>query len=353
MGIKAASPARLVRRGYDRERWRRRLVDAALPVIAWQMAEAAWTQLGAVGVRRKGYKFNPRHDEQGRFAEGPGGGGSGAAMVPIVRGEGGWRLADGQPLPEHLPKRIPPAWRDVTVATDPAAGLLVKGKDAKGRTQSIYSETHATQQAAKKFARVSELMEKQGQLQAELRRDMNSGDSAVRENAACLSLIQHTGIRPGGEGDTLAAKKAYGATTLEGRHVAIRGDEVRLQFVGKKGVDLDIPVADDRLKADLLRRKEKAGDDGKLYDTTDGKLRDYARSKDGGGFKPKDFRTARGTSIAVEAMKGMGKPKSDKEYKKAVREVAKRVSTALGNTPTVALQSYIDPMVFSKWRRAG
>jgi DNA topoisomerase IB len=47
---------------------------------------------------------------------------------------------------------------------------------------------------------------------------------------------------------------------------------------------------------------------------------------------------------------GATKPKSQKEYKKMVKDVATIVSKQLGNTPTVALQSYIHPAVFAEWR---
>ena len=40
------------------------------------------------------------------------------------------------------------------------------------------------------------------------------------------------------------------------------------------------------------------------------------------------------------------------EYKVIyVMEVSKVVSDKLGNTPAVALSAYIDPVVFSKWRK--
>jgi DNA topoisomerase IB len=38
---------------------------------------------------------------------------------------------------------------------------------------------------------------------------------------------------------------------------------------------------------------------------------------------------------------------------KARRAVAVAVSEKLGNTPTVALASYIDPSVFAKWEGVG
>lgn len=280
----------------------------------------------------------------GRFASCEG-------MAPATRGPDGWQMADGSPLPDHAPKNIPPAWREVVIATDPEADLLVKGIDAKGRTQSVYSDNHTMRAAAAKFARVNELRAKQDEIDAEIARDLTSDDKATREAAAALRLIRATGLRPGGEGDTGAEKQAYGATTLEGRHIKTSGGGgVRLQFTGKKGVDLDIPVLDKAVAADLKERKLSAGAKKKVFDTDASALRDYTAGKDGGGFKPKDFRTAKGTSEAIAKIKKTPTPKDEKEYKKAVREVAKHVSEKLGNTPAIALQSYIDPTVFAVWR---
>jgi DNA topoisomerase IB len=51
-------------------------------------------------------------------------------------------------------------------------------------------------------------------------------------------------------------------------------------------------------------------------------------------------------------MEKMPVPTSMTSYKKAVREVAKAVASRLGHTPTVSLQSYINPAVFTKWKAA-
>jgi DNA topoisomerase IB len=48
----------------------------------------------------------------------------------------------------------------------------------------------------------------------------------------------------------------------------------------------------------------------------------------------------------------MDVPKTQAEYRKAVMEVAKKVSSVLGNTPVIALQSYINPSVFGAWKAA-
>lgn len=170
------------------------------------------------------------------------------------------------------------------------------------------------------------------------------------ENAACAALIMSTGIRPGSEKDTHAKKKAYGATTLEGRHVVVEGNKVSLQYVGKEGVDLNIPVDDPKLKAMLIKRKQSAGENGRIFQTKHGQLLDYAHTLDGGEFKIKDFRTRLGTTTAEELVSKMDPPKTFKEYVKSVRAVASQVAQKLGNTPVVCLQHYISPTVFLSWR---
>ena len=175
---------------------------------------------------------------------------------------GRWTSGNKEDLPAHIQAlRIPPAWKDVTYAKDPSADLLVTGHDAKGRSQAIYSSRFAQSQAAAKFARVQELASKFDAIKSENDANLKSRDLATRDSAAALRLIMSTGLRPGSDDDTGAEKKAYGATTLEGRHVVGEGDEMRLQFVGKKGVDQDVAVPAG-LRRDVRARADAAGSGG-------------------------------------------------------------------------------------------
>lgn len=255
---------------------------------------------------------------------------------------------DRTQLPEHIRAlTIPPAWTGVRYSPDPDAALLVVGRDAKGRPQYVYSQKHVDEQSAAKFARIREFRDKWDSMHAQVRADAAQGD----EDAAAARLIFATGLRPGSSADTGAERQAYGATTLLGQHVVRAPDGVRLQFVGKKGVDLDLLVRDREVADDLITRAERAGSEGQLFpQVTEVSLRDYVHSLDGGSFKTKDIRTAVGTRTAEQAMAGVPPPTTLTAYKKAVRAVAEVVSARLGNTPTVALQSYIDPTVFARWR---
>jgi DNA topoisomerase-1 len=281
-------------------------------------------------------------DSDGKWGSG-GSSASGSWKTQSIAEKNDMRQATEQ---DKKDRKIPPGWQDVVVNPDPSADLQVAGVDSKGRIQRVYSEEFTQKNAAEKFNRVNQLEQNKDRIFSQTRSDMSSSDASTRENASTLALIQETGIRPGSDADTGAKVQAYGATTLQGRHVVERADGVHLEFTGKKGVDLDIRVSDPAIARDLIARKNSAGNDGKLFASTDASLRDYTKSV-APGFKPKDFRTLKGTSTAREMVSNFSGPMPDeKSYRKAVMGVAKGVSQRLGNTPTVALQSYIAPEVF-------
>lgn len=250
-------------------------------------------------------------------------------------------------LPEHLKGlRIPPAWTDVRVNYDPTAARVATGVDAKGRKQTIYSDSHNAKVAAAKFERISKLQREFPAIYRRIKRDVDKGNEA----AAAMLLIALTGIRPGSDADTGADKKAYGATTLLGKHVVEQDGKLRLQFDSKKGGFTDIPIDDKRLLSML--RERAIGDDDRLFRVSAASLRRYVRTLGDGSFLVKDFRTRLGTKIAADHVATTTCCADDKEYKRRVKEVATKVSQQLANTPTVALQAYINPTVFSKWRPA-
>lgn len=229
-------------------------------------------------------------------------------------------------------------------------GASAEGGEEKPKEKKV-SPTELTiedldEEAKKKYKRIESLRKQFNTVWKE-----NNAAVSKDDRAACLALIMSTGIRPGSDKDRKAKVKAYGATTLEGRHVVEEDGNVFLRYVGKKGVDLNIPVTDKAIAKNLLERKKKAGDTGRIFDTSHDKLLDYSHTLDGGIFKPKDFRTYVGTSTAMDLVKKEEAPKDFKEYKKRVMSVAKGVAQRLGNTPVVALQAYIDPRVFSDWRK--
>ena len=264
---------------------------------------------------RRGYQWASHNKESGKFV-----------------------TEDGVAV-EHY---IPPSWTDVQVATDPNADLVAIGKDAKGRTQRIYSKAHWDRMAEKKFAKVSELVSIWASIGRKLRRDVSNGDEA----AAIALLIWKTGMRPGSNRDTKADKKAYGAATLEARHVSINGNRISIEYTGKHGVARHVKFTDSKLAAMLSGLTDGKAPTDRVFSVSPRTLRRYIDRRFGEDVNPKDFRTALGTIIARKAAQKAKRAATMKAYKATVKQIAKRVANALGNTPAVALQSYIDPRVF-------
>jgi DNA topoisomerase-1 len=274
-----------------------------------------------------------------------------------------WIEADsGKEAAQYVQEmKIPPSWKGVHASTDPQAkiafvGIMPEARDKEGalkreaQMKETYSAAHVEAQKAAKFARVSELASKQEGILEEVNALKASDDTLKVECATVLKLIYHTGIRPGGP----ESDGTFGATTLQGRHVKPQDDgTVKLQFLGKDHVRQNVTVSDPVLVKELVERAQATGPKGKLFATSASSLRSFTTELDGGGFKPKDFRTLRGTGEALKAIRAeLGdrmKPFSDEgEYKKFTMKIAKQVSSILGNTPIVALQSYIDPHVFAR-----
>ncbi len=146
--------------------------------------------------------------------------------------------------------------------------------------------------------------------------------------------------------------KSHGATTLEGRHVVKKDDGVHLRFVGKEGVYHDHLIRDPKLADMLMTRKQKTDEKGQLFQIDYSNVVKYVATLDGGGFTPKNLRTMRATKTAIDLMnKRKGDPpKNPEEYQTAVMEIATQVSKLLGNRPLQALESYIAPEIWAKWK---
>ena len=248
----------------------------------------------------------------------------------------------GDKLPDHFIKEtgrpIPPNWRNVMVSKDPKADLQAIGKDAKNRTQYIYRKEYVEKKQAEKFERVQNVIKnKEGIIKGI--RELRAKDP---ETSDCLLLIAKTGIRPGSTKDTKAEKEALGATTLRGENVVKEGNKVFLRFTGKKGVYQDHEIKDPELKKMLISRKSKAGDKGNLFKTTAQKLNKSLPPN----VHAKDFRTAVAQDSATKALSKYPRARNAREFEKMRNSVGEDVSKKLGNTKSVALKSYINPVVF-------
>lgn len=264
-----------------------------------------------------------------------------------------WIATEGNISPELKERlkglKLPPAWTNVQIAQDPKSPLQATGFDSKGREQYVYSAEHSEKAAAEKFLRVKALVSKLPEIDKNIETAMNGPDGPDKESASVLFLMRLTGFRIGGEDHSLTEHEALGASTLTGKNVKISGDRCAFSFIGKKGVHIKQVIKNPEL-AKMLTPRIKGKN--RLFDTGASKVRQYLGGIAGESFHPKDLRTIVAADTALKSVSGMkNPPKNEAQLKKYKLAVGKDVSQKLGNTPVIALKSYIPPEVFTAWEK--
>jgi len=90
----------------------------------------------------------------------------------------------------------------------------------------------------------------------------------------------------------------------------------------------------------LFQYRDEEGKRGSV-DSTD--VNEYLRAATGAEYTAKDFRTWIGTLLAAVALESLAVPESDTEGRRNATLAITAVSKRLGNTPTVARNSYVHP----------
>ena len=269
----------------------------------------------------------------------------------------GKRIADPAKIARIEALVIPPAWRDVWISPRATAKLQAVGVDAAGRRQYLYHPDYRARQEQAKYDRLILFAERLPSLREAMAEHMErDGTDRERVSAVALRLINLGWLRVGG--DRYAREsRTYGVTTLQKRHVSVRGHRVKLSFRAKHGVQVRTTIVDEELAAavrDLLALKGGARLfryewEGDVYNLTGKRLNDYVHIYLGDDFSAKDFRTWGGTLEAAVGLAEVGLPESEADAKRKVAAVMRRVGERLGNTPAVARSSYVSPAVVEQY----
>jgi DNA topoisomerase-1 len=257
--------------------------------------------------------------------------------------------------------KIPPAWEDVCISSSAAGAVQAVGRDAAGRWQYLYHESHVRRQETKKFQRLIEFAESLPRMRKTVSAHLRlKGLSRERVMASILRILSQSFIRPGSE-IYATENGSYGIATLRPKHVKVKGDLVTFDFPGKSGV-LQHSELRDRTVARVVREllKQPARDvfkytngDGVFVDVKRRHINAYIREVLGRGFSAKDFRTWAGTLICACAL---ARAQEDVNGKKRLRKrhllaAIKETAEALGNTPAVCRGSYICPLIMSSFEK--
>ena len=268
--------------------------------------------------------------------------------------------AAGERLPAEQVERIralaiPPAWKDVWICPYPNGHIQAVGTDDAGRRQYLYHPGWRVKRDQLKFDRVAAAARKLPRARREVLAHLGlDGMPLERASAAAVRLLDLGYFRIGSDAYT-DTNGSFGLTTLEKRHVRSRNGRLMFSFTGKSGIEHSIEIDDADVLAALERMRRRRGGGDRLLayqrsrfwtalDATAVNL--YLRELLGGDLTAKDFRTWHATVLAATALAMSDEPGDTKRSRqRAVKAAVAEVAEYLGNTPTIAKNSYIDPRV--------
>ncbi|MBX6357761.1 MAG: DNA topoisomerase IB [Micromonosporaceae bacterium] len=250
---------------------------------------------------------------------------------------------------------IPPAWRAVWIAPDPAGHIQATGVDAAGRKQYLYHPVWRAQRDEAKFDHILEVAGRLPRLRRRVGQDLaGRGLTRARVLATTARLLDCGLFRVGGDEYASGDDATYGVATLRPEHVRLERGRVVFAYPAKGGIERTHVVGDPDVRKVLQAlRRRRAGRDRLLAYWTERRWRDvhsddvnaYLREASGCEMTAKDFRTWHATVQAARMLAAVGPDGSATRRKRAVAQVMREVSGLLGNTPAVAKASYVDPRV--------
>ncbi|WP_299442915.1 DNA topoisomerase IB [uncultured Phycicoccus sp.] len=275
-----------------------------------------------------------------------------------------YRDAGGEALPREEVERIralaiPPAWDDVWICPYPNGHIQAVGTDAAGRRQYLYHPAWRAKRDELKFDRVKGAGTRLAKARERIIDDLAGEGMPLARAAATATRLLDLGYFRIGSDAYADANGSFGLTTLERRHVRRQGGDLVFAFVGKSGIEHSIVISDPHVIASLNFMRRRRGGSPRLLaykaearwaDLQASAVNEYISTMVAEDLTAKDFRTWHATVLAAVALAESPEPGETKASRqRAVKAAVEEVAAYLGNTPTIARQSYIDPRVIDQY----
>jgi DNA topoisomerase IB len=274
--------------------------------------------------------------------------------------EEGERITDPEVVARITSLVIPPAWRDVWISPDPFGHIQATGIDQAGRKQYLYHPKWRERRDQQKFDDMVAFARSLPALRDVVERDIALGDLSREQVLACATRLLDRGFFRIGSEVYAVTNETYGLATMLKRHVTCSGEVIRFDYIAKESKRRLHAVTDPEVAAVVrtLKRRRGGGEellaykrDGRWYDIRSADINAYLKAATGRDISAKDFRTWGATVLAAVGLAVIEPAELSRGgRKRAINRAVKEVAFYLGNTPTVARNSYIDPRVFDRFR---
>ena len=209
---------------------------------------------------------------------------------------------------------IPPAWTQVWIAPWPDAHLLATGRDEMGRKQYIYHQGWAHARSLEVFGQIAEFARALPKLRTQISRDLRRRRfDRLHVCALGAAIMDRTSMRVGNE--VYAEENGTrGLTVLQREDVILGKTWVKFDYDAKSGKHRVIHLRDRRIASQLGRLAGDLQPGERVFQLEDhpgthmdsSMLNDYIQSHTAPNFTAKDFRSWRGTEVAVSHLLGGG-----------------------------------------------
>jgi DNA topoisomerase I len=274
----------------------------------------------------------------------------------------GAEITDAETLARIRALAIPPAWASIWISPDPLGHIQATGLDSRGRTQYRYHQLWREQRDAQKFEHMLRFAGALPSLRTATLHDLRRrGFDRGRVAASAVRLIDLGLFRLGGE-RYAELDHHYGAATLQKRHVSVRRDDVVFDYIAKEGKQRAITVTDRAILPTVrtLARTDNGLDS--LFCWQDGSgwhplhshdVSAYIAEHAGGHYTAKEFRTWNATVLMALLLANAGPAASARRASSVLTASIRAVADWLGDTPTVARASYVDPRLIVRYKSDG
>lgn len=312
----------------------------AAPNIVTDPAEAAEEAgLYYVSDRQPGYTRKPKGDNFQFFD---------------VEGK---PIGDEQRLLRIKRLAVPPAWKDLWICPSANGHIQATGRDARGRKQYRYHDRWREVRDEGKYERMVNFGDALPKIRQRVRKDLAlPGLPRRKVLATVVQLLERTFIRVG-NAEYAHANKSFGLTTMQDRHVNVKGAALRFHFRAKSGRVRKVEVTDRRIAKIVSKLQDLPGQDLFQYVDEEGVVRnvasqdvnEYLHEISGEQFTAKDFRTWAGTVLVAIALNATGGFETKKQAKANIKNAVSAVAEVIGNTPAICRKCYVHPKLLEAY----
>lgn len=251
--------------------------------------------------------------------------------------------------------KIPPGYKNVQISSNMKSKVQAIGIDNKDRSQYIYNKEYIEKQSEIKFEDLIYF----GKKIKRIRKDINSNikscvsDRSKIQNKECLIslvifLIDKCNFRVGNE-KYKKLYNSYGVTTLNKKHFEFLKNNIKISFVGKKGV-LNESKVENKDVVDIIDKLcnfnfeyifSYKDDKGQVFRVTEKHINDFLK-KYHKSLTVKMFRTWSANYILVKEILDHPLPNNQKEASKYIREIIKKAAHKMHHSNNVSKKSYMN-----------